>query len=639
MYREDDSIIFGKEIIKSKDAQNHDQDDYIKLSDQARLSNLMVLSTKNSGKTRYLIPAMVKQDLENREAGMTIVVGRSEIAYELYAMALMAKRKPVLLKPSSNFTVLNQLLYAKSWDYKMINDDIINYKEAIRLKKVVIIDMETEYYSMHSIKAVDMLLMQLQSDMMDTEVTGRRRHFVYIDEAYRYLDFLNNLLEYGDNYNVSTTLFFQSRSQFVNENKDYSTLINNNVRNTILMQGITYEDALYYSRFLFERNEIQTLLNRSFGQFTYSLLREGTNSRIIGTGQLLLLEPEEQEIIHRKALACRRKLLKELKQKVIGKRMQLFQEREALETLNLRLDKDSDESYLNSIEENIMEAALPSLEDIDASCALNEHYDENDMVAYDDSELMKELNNNDPKDLPTLQVNINNGTLSNNFEDPIASTSSGSGKIDNVANEENYVNNQATVNQQPDVNTVNEIIPENNSVDIQHKNNKEVDENTESYNSTTQAVETSSDNQAIMPNADDLPVFGDEPELSFGDGLDDIEIDTSLINDMEIPDPLQVMGSVSGMEVSDGIDLGCDENFENNLQNVPLNEILLKDDDNISNEESEKFNIDHCEFIIGGKIETNLSKGAISSKPIRIKMPYKEMRNNAINKQFENFFN
>lgn len=556
--KEKGTIFFGKELKFGKDGKTTYGED-VTIGDQGRLSNIMVLSTKNSGKTHYLIPLMVNQDMENKDAGMTIIVGRSEIAYELYAMAKKHKRKVKLLKPSTNFNVLNQLLYAKTWDYDMINDHIINFKESIRKKEVIIIDMETESYSMHSIKAVDMLLMQLQSDMMDTDITGRRRHYVYIDEAYRYIDFLNNLLEYGDDYNVSTTLFFQSRSQFINENNDYTSLINNNVRNVILLQGLTYEDAQYYTNYLYTDRyaNVGRLLDRGFGQFTFSFLKEGTNVRKVGTAQLCTLSADEAEELHRLSVSARRKLLKELKQKIIGKRMQLFTEREMLNVITHRLsDEPIEADYLSSIEaESAIEKPIPTINDVMAS------YENNDDVI---NEIAVDDGRGEPNDEITDDLsknNINDLLPIEKSNEPI-----------NASEDEEY------------------------SQDI---NDTEVNINKGEVNDETEGFQ-------LDINEDDLKDLGIAEEPRF----EDVNFSDNDINHEDSP------------------------SYDDNLYDDPTFNLTTDAD----NKEDAGFDVEKCEFIIGGVIETDIASGIKSARPIRLKMPYKQMRNAIMEEEFKKTF-
>ena len=45
----------------------------------------------------------------------------------------------------------------------------------------------------------------------------------------------------------------QSRNQFVTKNKDFTSLVNNNIRNTLLLNNITPEDYVYYKDKFFEK--------------------------------------------------------------------------------------------------------------------------------------------------------------------------------------------------------------------------------------------------------------------------------------------------------------------------------------------------------------------------------------------------
>lgn len=319
-------LVLGEVIQKDKGKDIPKQKEKVFLDDEARKSNLLIISTKNSGKSNTLIPYMYLQDIKNENAGLTFFIGRSRLAFYLYTIAKENSRKVRLIKPSVDKDVLDKLIYSKynSKDLaEYINTHIIDYAQAIRNKEIIIIDMEYERYSLLSYKANVALLLQLQEAMAKEEVTLKRRHYVYIDEAYRYLEYLSNLLQYGDDYNVSTTLFFGSRSQFISKGKDYTSLIDINVRNTLLLQGITYEDAIYYSKRIdlpevhnpdryFNEAQIKDLMNRKYGEFTYEILGKEDYVRKIGVGQLYKIATEDVENYERKAERYIRKFKKGL---------------------------------------------------------------------------------------------------------------------------------------------------------------------------------------------------------------------------------------------------------------------------------------------------------------------------------------
>lgn len=325
------------------------------LHENSRLSNLLVMSTKNSGKSKNLIPMMFEQDIRHKDIGITVIVGTNEMAFDLYAMAKNAKRKVRILSPSTNMEIMNKLLYTKEWNYDYINDNIIDYKKSLNDRDVIIIDMEIEKYSLSGIRATALLLMQLQSDMLE----NKRRHYVYIDDAYRYLDFINNLLEYGDDHNIATHIFFQSRSQFKTSNRDYTALIDNNVRNIILLQGINYDDAVYYSsRMNIPKFSMPSdFTNRQYGEFVYEFLGESDFKLKKGKGVLLGLTEEKRSEIRSAAKKYRKKMSKENPQTGIDKKISMINEQSYLGQINdILLKQELDkESHLSVLADEIQE--------------------------------------------------------------------------------------------------------------------------------------------------------------------------------------------------------------------------------------------------------------------------------------------
>lgn len=242
------------------------------IPEKSRFLNTLVLGTKGTGKTTSVLPMFVEQDLKRKKVGMTIISSSKEMSYNLYNLAKKYKRKIHFIKPSINNEVTNKFLWLQDYNYDYINENIINYKEAIKKKEVIIIDMELLKYKSDALKATAMLLLQLRLDIQETDITQRCHHFLYVDDAYNYLKFLEDLLTFSDNYNLGITLFMQSRNQLITKNKDFTSLINNNIRNTLLLNNITPEDYVYYKDKFFEKTSPNEFFNREFNTMLYETI-------------------------------------------------------------------------------------------------------------------------------------------------------------------------------------------------------------------------------------------------------------------------------------------------------------------------------------------------------------------------------
>lgn len=364
-------------ILGSKGSMN--KKTYITLSDARRMLGLLVMGIKNSGKSTYLLPAFIKQDLEKKDKGMTIIVSKKDMAYTIYAMAKEAKRKVRLLKPSVDFKLAEDFIYTNEWHYDYVNNNIIDYKEAIKAKEIIIIDMEYSKYRDYAIRMTALLLFQLQADMQNTDCTLKRPHYVYIDDAEKYLPYIELLLTYGDDYNVATTLFCQSRSQFKYKGQDYTDLIDNNVRNLILLNGITYADARFYAEHfalktgnlkefqeekdmdlklrISEENRFKLLVGREDGRLCYEIIA-ANGQRKTGDCTLQRLSESYAEKIQKNAIKWRKKLVKTSanirNEKYLG-----LQEQQNLS--ELQVEKDFPSSKLNKIKEKDLIAALSTI--------------------------------------------------------------------------------------------------------------------------------------------------------------------------------------------------------------------------------------------------------------------------------------
>lgn len=280
------------------------------IPEKSRFLNTLVLGTKGTGKTTSVLPMFVEQDLKRKNAGVTIICSSKEMSYNLYSLAKKYKRKIHFIKPSVNNEVTNKFLWMKDYNYDYINENIINYKEAIKKKEVVIIDMELLKYKNDALKAVAMLLLQLRLDIQETDITQRCHHFLYVDDAFNYLKFLEDLLVFSDNYNLGITLFMQSRNQFITKNKDFTPLISNNIRNTMLLNNITIEDYNYYKDKFYEKTNPSEFFNREFNSMLYETI-DAMGVRRVGITKFKKLLIGDWDELEAKSKKIRASLLKE----------------------------------------------------------------------------------------------------------------------------------------------------------------------------------------------------------------------------------------------------------------------------------------------------------------------------------------
>ncbi|MCC0728436.1 conjugal transfer protein TraG [Clostridioides sp. ZZV14-6045] len=290
------------------------------ISQKNRYLNMIVLGKKGTGKTYKVLPTLALQDLQNKKIGMTLIITKKEMAYTLNALAKEHDREVVFLKVSTNIEILNHFLFMEKYDYDYVNENIINYKEAIKKKKIVIIDMEVAKYKYNAINAVKMLLLQLTLDIQETDITQRNPHYLYIDDSFYYLDSLEYLLNYSDDYNIGLILFFQSRNQFLLNNKDYTALLDNNIRTTILLNALNVEDVEYYQKRIYEKKNPSDFYQQHLNSFLYESLNVA-GKRIVGSGQFQFLENEFIENLEKKSKRLRNKLIKNTKDEYKNKNM------------------------------------------------------------------------------------------------------------------------------------------------------------------------------------------------------------------------------------------------------------------------------------------------------------------------------
>lgn len=288
----------------------NDKNKEIFIHEKSRYFNTLVLGTKGTGKTVTVLPMLVEQDLKRKNAGVTIIVSSKEMAYSMYSLAKQYKRKVNLLKPSVNNEISNKFLWMQEYNYDYINENIINYKDAIRKKEVVIIDMELLKYKGDGLKTLAMLLLQLRLDIQETDITQRTPHFLYADDAHNYLKFLEDLMVYSDSYNLGITLFAQSREQFLTPNKDYRPILDTNVRNTLLLSNISVTDYPFYKQKFYDKNSETDFFSREPNTFLYEMINVAGN-RMSGVVRFKKMITIDFEALAVKSKKIRANLLKD----------------------------------------------------------------------------------------------------------------------------------------------------------------------------------------------------------------------------------------------------------------------------------------------------------------------------------------
>ena len=288
--------------------QNEKKNDLF-ISENSRYLNMAVIGSKGTGKTTSLLPFFAEQDISKKLSGSTFIVSDKEMAYNLYSICKQHKRKVHLLKPSINNEIANKFLWKTEYDYDYINEKIINYKEAIRRKEIVIIDMEVFKYKLDAIRATSMLLLQLRLDLQDTDITQRHSHFLYVDDAFYYMKFLEDLLMYGSTYHLGLILFLESRNQLYNMNKDMRYMLDNHVRNLILLNKITIDDFHYYGE-MFPEKIFENIFSREKTSIIYQTV-DNKGSIRNGISKIKTINTIDLNEIEKKSKKIRTSLLKE----------------------------------------------------------------------------------------------------------------------------------------------------------------------------------------------------------------------------------------------------------------------------------------------------------------------------------------
>lgn len=241
-----------------------------------RMQNTAVFGIKGTGKTENLLPMLANEQFENEREGSLFIVGKSRVSWLLYALAKRYHRDVLFLSPSCH-AQMHEAVQLGISNIKDVSLNLVNFQEAMEQKKVVIIDAEPYKYHKRSMDVIIQILMNLQASIhVNTHETP---FFTYIDEADVYLPYIKELLLYGEQFGVSSTLFMQSRSLIHARSPVLSAFVDSNVRTTILANALTYDDNTYFKeRFYGKGEDDKLMMSRSREELLVETIEKGKRS-------------------------------------------------------------------------------------------------------------------------------------------------------------------------------------------------------------------------------------------------------------------------------------------------------------------------------------------------------------------------
>lgn len=209
-----------------------------------------------------------------------------------------------MIKPSTDLKIVNQFLWMKEYSYKYIKEEIIDFETAIEKKHIVIIDMEQFRYKNFAQNAVNKLLLQYQIEMYNAfnnpNKIKKPENHLYVDDAHLYMEGLKEILEYGKDYKVLTTILLKSTSLLNQKEEDYRAFVEANIQDYIYMNKLSVEDMkACRDRNTFVNQKVNFRFPQKYNEILYK--------RDLAT--IYSLEPELEDAIDRNAKKLKRKMI------------------------------------------------------------------------------------------------------------------------------------------------------------------------------------------------------------------------------------------------------------------------------------------------------------------------------------------
>lgn len=281
------------------------RDDVLEISYDMRMQNIAFYGSKGSGKSNHVLPMLANEQLDRRSEGALFIIEKSDISWMLYALAKKYHREVLFLTPSCN-AEMKTLINSGVSDVSDV-DKLVNFVDILQQKKIVIIDAEPYRYQKKSVDLVATLLMKLQTNMHHN--SHETPFFVYIEDGDLYLPYVKDLITYGGQFGIGSTLFFQGRALMNAQSPVLSYFVEANIRTTVLMNALIYDDFKYFKeRFYGEAEDDAIMMQRKQNQLLVESVDASGNRKISFTDVRFVAPQIIREVVEEAANLREKKL-------------------------------------------------------------------------------------------------------------------------------------------------------------------------------------------------------------------------------------------------------------------------------------------------------------------------------------------
>lgn len=279
----------------------------VELTTERRLQNTVVYGSTGSGKSRSLLLSMAMQQMEDTSSGATFICTRGDMSWLLDRLANKMDREVIFLHPDSDKGTHDFLETEYRTGFEM-QKNLIDYVHALEEKKIVIVDFDLATHRQKGERALIKLLYHLQRSIVTN--TEDHPHFVYIDDAELTLPYIKDLLLYGKDNAVGTTLLLSSYSLLEAKSRALSYFINAYTNSTIVMNRLTHEDLTYFNRRFYGNLDHNPFKRRGEDEIVVETVRNG-RVEVIGVNMVIpnsrLITELEEEVYITKVKRHKRK--------------------------------------------------------------------------------------------------------------------------------------------------------------------------------------------------------------------------------------------------------------------------------------------------------------------------------------------
>lgn len=271
--------------------------------EEATLMDLSTLFHNSQGQGKVMISSFAKLDSDSDETTKENIEIASWFLNDYFNEKTKTYEHTAIVR-TMLYKVLSNENARKLLNTEEENVKEINFDKHIKNKEIVIINLNSIHYGATSEILETLFFESYRSAIFRQNKERSIPNYLYIDGNCSFCHLLSQFILNSRPYKVGTYLSTKNLSLLREENKD---LFLSNMRNLILMPGLSLSDAKFFTETFIEKFSFSDVFYMNFGEVLYSIIDNDTHGcRNVDIGLTNFLKDEEKEFIARRILAYKK---------------------------------------------------------------------------------------------------------------------------------------------------------------------------------------------------------------------------------------------------------------------------------------------------------------------------------------------